>query len=135
MSKLDSLLYDLAEAAAVSSGDDASMPAYGTHFENDTFRMSPYDWRDPNCGCPDDDGVFTHDSGCEYGNPNFEYKKTGFRVDWYKYIGRGMEAINEPDSHVELLRVFLDCHTSLDPNKPIRGKRVRTSDRSYEIHN
>lgn len=33
----------------------------------------------------------THDPKCGVARPNFLHKPSGTRVDWYKYIGRGME--------------------------------------------
>ena len=32
-----------------------------------------------------------HDPKCGVARPNFLHKASGIRVDWYKYIGRGME--------------------------------------------
>lgn len=90
-------LYVLSEFAAHASGQDSSMPGYGTRFENDVFRMHPYCW------CDRDD--------CEYCSgdaPNFLHKPTGASVSWYKYIGRGMEA-----SEADWRQVFADCMASL----------------------
>lgn len=52
-----------------------------------------------------------HDWGCPTIRPNFLYKPSGFRVDWYKYIGRGME--HEEISPVEWAKVLTDCLGSL----------------------
>ncbi len=35
--------------------------------------------------------------------PNFWHKPTGFRVSWYKWIGRSMEVLNEPDNAIALI--------------------------------
>jgi len=43
-------------------------------------------------------------------SPNFLHKPTGTRVEWYKYIGRGMEV----DLRGDWLWIFADCIRSLD---------------------
>lgn len=52
-----------------------------------------------------------HAHDCLLIQPNFLHKETGFRVDWYKYIGRGME-IDAPDG-VDIQEVFRDCIRSI----------------------
>ena len=42
--------------------------------------------------------------------PNFWHKPSGFRVRWYKYIGRGMKAETEPD---DLAAVLEECRASI----------------------
>jgi len=77
---LDTMLRKVAEAAG--NPEDWN-EKYGTLFENDIFRMHPYCWcdRDECKWCREVDP-----------SPNFEYKPTGFKVWWYKYIGRETEA-------------------------------------------
>lgn len=53
---------------------------YGQEFENDVFAMHPYCW------CEKDECLL-----CGGDAPNFHYKPSGFKVTWYKYIGRGMQ--------------------------------------------
>ena len=57
---------------------------YGVDYENDTFMMHPYCW------CEQDDCKW-----CGLGEPNFIYKPTGYKLWWYKYIGRGEESEGE----------------------------------------
>lgn len=59
---------------------------YGAKLDNDVFMMHPYCWCEHE-GC----------QWCAYDEakdrelaPNFHHKKSGFKVWWYKYIGRGM---------------------------------------------
>lgn len=69
---------------------------YGCEFENDVFAMRRFYWGD--CVCDDDAGEGTeagHGAACGFSKPNFLYKPTGFRLEWYKYIGRDMEAKGE----------------------------------------
>lgn len=64
-------------------------------YENDTFRAMAYDWNEENDG-----------------DPNFEYK--GFRLWWYKYLGRGMYAISLEKADPEFLyQMYKDCILSL----------------------
>ncbi|WP_157119796.1 hypothetical protein [Nocardia xishanensis] len=97
-------------------GDDG----YGLAHETDVFVMRPFYWGDCDCGHMDrinnrwyDLDLDNHPGGCdceqcaaysEWVNkqgrclptcstelPNFLYKPTGARVEWYKWIGRDME--------------------------------------------
>lgn len=74
---------------------------YGTDFENDTFMMHRYCWCEKE-GC----------SWCDGESPNFLYKKTGFSVAWYKYIGRGMD-IPDSVSAGDIAIMERDCLNSL----------------------
>jgi len=58
---------------------------YGTDYENDTFMMHRYCWCERE-ECP----------WCFGSAPNFLHKPSGFKVKWYKYIGRGMETEGKP---------------------------------------
>jgi hypothetical protein len=53
---------------------------YGIDFENDVFMMHPYCWCEK-YDCP----------WCAESRENFLYKPTGFKMHWYKYIGRDEE--------------------------------------------
>jgi hypothetical protein len=55
-----------------------------------------------------------HTPECLLELPNFHHKPSGMRVDWYKYIGRGMEAKNAPESIDALNAIFRECIASLD---------------------
>lgn len=66
----------------------------GSEFVNDTFEMRAFDWSDP-----------------EVYAPNFKYKD--FEVEWYKYLGRGME-INRDITPDEINEMLLDCLKSLE---------------------
>jgi hypothetical protein len=65
----------------------------GSEFMNDTFEMRAFDWSDP-----------------EVYAPNFKYKN--FEVEWYKYLGRGMETSRAlaPNEINDMLK---DCLSSL----------------------
>ena len=52
---------------------------YGVEYENDTFMMHPFCW------CEQDSCRWCGEENA----PNFEFKPTGYRLWWYKYIGRG----------------------------------------------
>lgn len=65
----------------------------GSEFVNDTFEMRAFDWSEPE----------------EYA-PNFKYKD--FEVEWYKYLGRGMEQ-NRDITSDEINEMLNDCIGSL----------------------
>lgn len=96
---------------------------YGCNYKDDNFIMHPFCWCDlPDCpwcyrcNCErisislyeepcdwcksvhkhEDNGSFSPDIYPHAGAPNFWDKKTGLRIWWYKYIGRGME-MHVPD--------------------------------------
>lgn len=74
---------------------------YGQDFENEVFMMHQYCWCEE---C----------KWCSEGAPNFLFKKTGFFVTWYKYIGRGMNMDPESISSDELGKMFDECVASLN---------------------
>jgi len=51
-----------------------------------------------------------HTSACSLELPNFRHHASGLEVRWYKYIGRGMEAVNVP---ADLSPILAECLTSL----------------------
>lgn len=79
---------------------------YGCDFENDVFAMSRYSWSDCDCGADDGEEELPHSPDCCLEKPNFHYKPTNFRLKWYKYIGRGMEANQDSVPGDFLLKVF-----------------------------
>src|SRR5271157_1710100 len=102
-------LYDLSKRLAEKNPEKQSHGllggefGYGQDFENEVFMMHPYCWCDQE-GC----------KWCSEGAPNFEYKKTGFFITWYKYIGRGMEMESKNTSSDELNKMFDECVKSLE---------------------
>ena len=84
--------------AETAGGGLGGTYGYGCPFENGTFTMTPYCWCEKEA-CPQ----------CEQDAPNFEHKRSGSTVRWYKYIGRGMEVtLTQPWSSI-----LIDCIRSL----------------------
>lgn len=99
-------LYNLSKAIAKKTGEPyvggllGGEFGYGQDFENAVFKMHPFCWceRD-DCGYCAGIGSMPQlergISGIKYDEserlPNFLYKPTGFKLWWYKYIGRGEE--------------------------------------------
>lgn len=81
---------------------------YGVNYENDTFVMRKQWWGDCTCGA--DDKNEPHKPECAVVLPNFVHKPTGFTVEWYKYIGRGMEI---DANGADFLGVINDCLASI----------------------
>lgn len=72
----------------------------GSEFENKVFEMRSFCWCDGQ----------RHPDGCP---PNFKYKNNKpFEVEWYKYLGRGMET-NRDLSADEINVMLNDCLKSL----------------------
>jgi hypothetical protein len=98
------LLREIAEAA----GDPNDWgEKYGTDFENDVFAMHKFCW------CEREDCPYCWDEE-KHGkqHPNFVHKTTGFKVWWYKYIGRDVE-VNEQISVEELKKIKTECIESI----------------------
>lgn len=72
---------------------------YGAHYSSAVFDMRPFYWGDCDCGADDTDDE-EHKATCSVALPNFFYKKTGFEVRWYKWIGRSMETTGTPPSNL-----------------------------------
>ena len=66
---------------------------YGADYEDGTILIHPYCW----CGKRDC-------AWCTGRAPNFWHKPSGFKVWWYKYIGRDMETAGEQPDLTVLLR-------------------------------
>jgi len=77
--------------------------AYGYGFEYDSseFMMKPYCWCEED-GCPWCDYDLDYQQA-----PNFHHKPSGFKVWWYKYIGRGMRIENP--NNVDIVEVTVYC--------------------------
>jgi hypothetical protein len=73
----------------------------GAEFENDIFSMKAFCW------CDGD--IKGHEEGCP---PNFLHKKTGFCVEWYKYLGRSTE--HSEISQKEFRKIIAECLESLE---------------------
>lgn len=106
---------------------------YGAEYENDTFMMRPYCWceRTDCLWCTvwlSNEGDFTEeeskahrekqeaeiaakfgaDSYRDFGRaPNFWHKRSGLKVNWYKWIGRDME-VHNPNA-ADLHAVMREC--------------------------
>lgn len=107
----------VAEADGFGLGGEYS---YGVNFENETFAMHRYCWCGgydcPWCSYSDEDGAHFQErfrmNGAvpEHGGaPNFWHKPSGFRVWWYKWIGRDNETENVP---ADIRGVFAECRDS-----------------------
>lgn len=108
---VDAIVRAIAEAGG-KNGDWASK--YGSECENEVFSMHPFCWCE-NDSCP----------WCgEENRPNFHHKPSGFKVWWYKYIGRGME-MNRNVSGIECARILLDCLCSLGEGDAPTWSRVK----------
>lgn len=72
--------------------------------DNELFTIKPYYWGDCTCGgeenttCADD---------CELVVPNFLFKPTGFRIEWYKYALR--DSYMSPGICLEDYRRIMKC--------------------------
>lgn len=93
---------------------------YGVNYENDVFSIHRYCWCGgydcPWCSYSNEEGMHFQErfrgSGAlpEHGGaPNFWHKPTGFRVWWYKWIGRDNEVEYVPS---DLRAVFTECRDS-----------------------
>ena len=124
-------LVSLTEAIAAIMPDTVSHGllggrfGYGARYENDVFMMHPYCWCErPECPwCRECEcelepapsyAVAKECENCKNPKelaPNFHHKKTGLKVWWYKWIGRGMEIQAPPkiDPHM----VFSECLASI----------------------
>jgi hypothetical protein len=69
-----------------------------------------------NCAYCTSTGLWSHPGLVKsFGMPNFWHKPSGFRVTWYKYIGRGMEFYGSTDM-AGLLAMAADCIRSVKSN-------------------
>lgn len=100
-------LIDLTRQISLKTNDEApggllgGMYGYGIKYENDVFMMHPFCWCDKDdCGWCGEIGnmpkIIRDTFNKKYNEserlPNFYFKPTGFKMWWYKYIGRGEEA-------------------------------------------
>jgi len=93
---------------------------YGVDYENDTFVMRRQWWGDCTCGANDDGRE--HEEDCMLVLPNFIHKPTGFTVEWYKWIGRGMEIDANGANFIDVLN---DCLASLPAGRAALEKEKR----------
>lgn len=84
-------------------------------YEEMGLPKSPYQWH---CTCGVDEQAKTffagpgkHKPTCALELPNFRYKAGGLEARWYKYIGRGMEAVGEGDWNAAIAH----CIASVSP--------------------
>lgn len=73
---------------------------YGANYVNKIFIMHPYCW------CEQDECGW-----CSGKNPNFRHIKSGLKVWWYKYIGRGMEV--KGARNLDICKVMMECLESV----------------------
>lgn len=82
-------------------------------FENDVFKIEPYYWGE--CDCPEpeeDDDEEVHVDDCPARAPNFLFKATGFRIEWYKYPFR--DSYMTPGITLQQWRKIMDaCRASI----------------------
>lgn len=88
-------------ALAVDPEDKGWSSKYGADYENDVFVMRRQCWCNED-NCP----------RCLGDVPNFLHKKSGFSVEWYKYIGRGMVA-SKKISEERLAEIANECIASV----------------------
>ena len=70
-------------------------------FENDTFTINPYYWGE-------DESIMQE--------PNFVFKPTGLKIDWYKYPFRDSYS-NKEITFEELKQILKKCKESVRVNK------------------
>lgn len=81
---------------------------YGTDYDSDVFMMHHYCWCDQD-DCPWCGWEMEHEQA-----PNFHHKSTGFKVWWYKYIGRGMRIENPQNA--DFVKILAECMDSIRQN-------------------
>ena len=88
----------LCKAADVCSG--YGTPEHGGEwiFENDTFIIRPYWWG--------------KEDAPEAELPNFHYKPTDFKIDWYKYAFRD-SYMNQDLTAEQIKEIFAKCRESI----------------------
>lgn len=91
------------------------------YYENDTFIVRPFCWNE------DDEANFD-ERYCHDNSWHFYHKPSGFRLAWYKYPLRGVEA-NTDISHEQFYAVLQDSMNSV----PERcGGLVKLIDGTFE---
>lgn len=76
--KMHELLYMLSE----------NMGVYGVDYESELFEVHPYYWGECTCGHADEEDEVVHSESCLLLRPNFIFKPTDYRLEWYKYALR-----------------------------------------------
>lgn len=126
----------LTKAICEASGEESQFGlggefGYGVNYENEVFSMHRYCWCDgydcPWCSYSGEEGQHFQERfrpmGAEpnpnySGAPNFWHKASGFKVWWYKWIGRDMEANGEFD----ISAIISECAASLSPPHHLRNR-------------
>jgi hypothetical protein len=94
---------------------DANLPYGEPNFKEELEKLEQHCRVEhiPENACPYCKGELFLEQGAEPGRgaPNFWYKPTGFKVWWYKYIGRGVETNGVAADLLEILR---SCLASLE---------------------
>ncbi|MDE2425654.1 MAG: hypothetical protein KGO96_07090 [Elusimicrobia bacterium] len=100
---------------------DPNYVYHGFNFENDTFIIRPFYGEDCECEPDIDDGwETTHTADCPVSLPNFHYKPTGFKLQWYKYPLRASE-MNQNLSYKEFREIIDTCVKSLNKGETKNG--------------
>lgn len=97
---------------------------YGVNYDNETFAMRRFCWCSgydcPRCSYSDEEGAHFQERNRVHGAlpdldcgqaPNFWHKASGFRVIWYKWIGRDNAVHHPPDA--DFKAILADCLASL----------------------
>ena len=111
-SAMDTFLDAAMRKIAIATGEPNDFcEKYGAEYANKVFMMHPFCWCEKSscawCG--------------EQRAPNFYHKATGFKVWWYKYIGRSVE-VNKELTKDELDKIEKECIESL---KETNGERTK----------
>ena len=81
-------------------------------YKNDVFEISAYWWGECTCGKEPNkeflSGADFHDKECMVYRPNFWYKPTDWKLEWYKYPIRG-NSCNREITPEEFLKILNHC--------------------------
>lgn len=117
---------------------------YGQYYENEVFKMHPFCW------CEKDDCGYNVKYNESERLPNFLYKPSGFKLWWYKYMGRGEEqsgtlpkdwyekcikSLSIKENNKELKLNTMDVITNYEMKEKLNGIIDRLNNQIIEIHN
>ena len=74
-------------------------------YENDVFSLFPYYWGE--CEC-ESELIHVHNKSCPCNWPNFHYKPTDLKIEWYKYPFRDSFS-NKPFTVEEFVTMLDHC--------------------------
>ena len=91
--------------------DACRLPQVDGVIDTPVFRVMSYDWNaDCDCGADGKDEE-EHTDACRLVQPNFLYKPTGFRINWYKYPFRD-SYMTPPIKPAEWRKIVRHCIAS-----------------------